>query len=229
MEKPLTMQELPLADRPYEKMEMVGAEALSEAELLAIILCSGYQGTSSLSLAQQLLVRYPSLADLADVDLEEFTHFRGIGRIKALRLKAAFEIGRRVQFPHPQEAHPRINSSQAAIAFMEASLSQKPREEFHVLLLDVKGRLIRCVQMALGGLNTANIFPRDIFREAVRANAAGMILCHNHPSGDPSPSEQDLLSTKNLQALGNQMGIKVLDHIIIARRGSVSLKALELM
>lgn len=222
----LTMQALPPHDRPYEKLEEQGAAALSEAELLAILLGSGTSSQSALELAQGLVVRHPQLSELADLSLEEWQRTPGIGRSKALRLAASFEIARRLPYAQSREQHPKVNSSETAIRLLEPLLVSAKKEEFHVLLLDIRGRLIKRCQISTGGICNAAFQPRDLFREAIRADASGIILCHNHPSGEASPSPADIAATRRLQKMGEELGIRVLDHIIVARKRSLSLKSL---
>lgn len=221
--KTLTMQELPLRDRPYEKLDMLGPRALTEAELLAIIICTGYKGTTSLDISHKILSEYPQLKDLAKLSMEELLEFTGIGRAKALRILAAIELGRRAEHQQKSQVNPFILSSTDAIDLMENDLKYLEQEEVHALLLDNKGKLIRSVKISAGGLNQAVLKPRDVFRHAVRANAAALILCHNHPSGDPTPSPADIEATKRIKDVGEQMGIQVLDHIVIGHNHSVSI------
>ncbi len=222
----LIMQDLPLADRPYEKLASRGEASLTEAELLSIIICSGRKGQTALSLAQQMLSVHHNLAQLSTLSLEELQAFAGIGLTKAVRIKAAVELGFRANYPLPQEAYPAISSSQTAIGFLEKDMLRLEREEMHMLMLNNQGRLIRKEFLAAGGLNAASVFPRDIFRQAIKANAAGIILCHNHPSGSSQPSPEDISMSHKLSEMGKELGVKLLDHIIVARGGSVSLKAL---
>lgn len=229
MSEKLAMNDLPLADRPYEKLSMQGSASLTEAELLAIIICSGYQDISALDLARKIISSHAKLSELRKLSIEELRSFKGIGFSKAVRIKAAFELGRRAEYQQKNELNPQILSSEDAIKLMEQDLLNLDQEEFHALFLDVKGRLIRQVQVSRGGLNSTAIYPREIFRQALKANAAAMIICHNHPSGDSQPSRQDILASKRLMEMGEQIGVKVLDHIIIARNGSSSLKNLDLI
>lgn len=223
-EKTLKMYELPTSDRPYEKMELVGPKRMSETELLSIILCSGKKGRTALDLARHMVVKIPEMRDMADLSLEELQLFPGVGRVKAIRLKAAFELGMRSSTRTPLENKPLIRSAADAIGVMEHRLRDLPREEFHVLLLDVRCRLIRTIKISGGSLAATSVYPRDIFREALKANASAVILCHNHPSGDSQPSGADIDSSNRIAEMGVQMGVQVLDHIIIGADGSTSLK-----
>lgn len=219
-----TMKSLPEQDRPYEKMEMRGARSLSDSELLSILLVSGTSGSTALETGQEMLGDGRSLADLAEMSPEELQTFRGIGRVKSVRLLAAFELAYRLSDKRRNEIKPQIRSSGDAIRMMEGELASLAREEFHLLCLDVRGRLIRKIKVAGGGLSSILLHPRDVFREAVRANAASVILCHNHPSGDANPSPEDLKATECLKEAGRLLGIQVADHIVVGRRGSLSLR-----
>lgn len=226
-ERKLNMQDMPLADRPYEKLESCGSSSLTEAELLSVILCSGTRHISALDIARHLLGSGGSLKELSELSLEELQEFDGIGRVKALRLRALFELSRRLCYgidSGKKAARPLIREASDAIDIMAPQLGDLPREEFHILMLDVRGRLIRTARISGGGLANAAVYPRDIFREAVKANAASLILCHNHPSGDPSPSRDDLETSEELIRLGKLMGVKILDHIIVSQRNSLSLR-----
>ena len=166
---------------------------------------------------------------LVQAEVEELRQISGIGRVKALQLKACVELGNRMINALQNEYRQPIRTPSDAILFLEPRLRLQPREEFHVLLLDTRNRLIRSVHVGGGGLDAAVIYPRDIFREAVKANAAAIMLAHNHPSGDASPSRSDIDSTARFVEIGTMMGIPVLDHLIIASGGSISLKQRGLM
>lgn len=218
------MKDLPLEDRPYEKLELQGRAHLSSAELLSVILINGSGGQTALDLARSLLADDRSLRALSEMSLEELQGFYGIGRSKAIRLHAAFEIATRLYSSYGMEVHPSIGRPEDVIQLMESELIPLPREELHVLMLDVRGRMIRRLKVSGGGSTHTSVFPKDLFREAIRANANAIILCHNHPSGDSSPSEYDIRSSKELQEMGDKLGITLLDHIIIAGKGSISLR-----
>ncbi len=225
----LRMQDLPFDDRPYEKMAIHGSKQLTDAELLAIVIGSGYKGMSALDLSRRMLKDHETLAMISELSPEELQKYSGIGHVKALRILAALEVGRRAQYTQTKVLNPSVLSSTDAIKLMEEEMHSLKHEEFHLLLLNVRGKLIRKVKLSSGGLNNAVIYPRDIFREAIKANAAAVILCHNHPSGDSTPSAADIESTKRIEKIGENMGIQVLDHVIIARNGSVSLRNLGLI
>jgi len=165
-----------------------------------------------------------SLAFLRECSLEELMAFPGIGQVKAVQLHAAVELGSRLSRSLRIRHRLQIQSPDDAIALLEPDMVQLPREELRLVLLDVRNRVIRISRISEGGLSAAIIAPRDLFREAVRANAAAMILAHNHPSGESSPSNDDLATTRKLIEMGEMMGIKVVDHLILAKSGSISMK-----
>lgn len=226
-DKFLTMQELPLIDRPYEKLEMFGSRALSEADLLAILIGTGFQGSTALDIAQKMLSSYKQLQELSNLSLQELSAFRGIGKAKALRIQAAFELGRRSFHQQKQTVNPIIKTTQDVFRLLGEEMGHLDQEELHVLLLDCKCKLIRQIPLSVGGLNQSFVHPRDVFRDAIRSNAAGLILVHNHPSGDPTPSSADIQSTRQLKEMGDQLGIRLLDHVVIAGEEAVSIMAIE--
>ncbi len=224
MSKKLKMKELQELERPYEKLEQYGPRELSDAELIAIQIQSGLAGRTALEIAHQLLNDLSGLTGLYEASLEEMCATKGIGRVRAIRLKAAFELGNRHLSSRREEIRPVLQKPADIIQLMEPELRYLSREEFHVILLDVRHRMIRKIKISRGGLTAAVVFPRDIFREAVKANAAAIALVHNHPSGDAEPSAADLESTRRLMKVGEMMGIPVLDHLIIGSNESVSMK-----
>lgn len=222
---PLVMKALAADDRPYEKFETKGPKALSDTELVAILLRSGMAGRNSLDLARVLLAS-GGLRGLQDATLEELRHVPGIGRVKSIVLKTAVELGRRMAQRRPPSPFEPITSPTDAAGHLVPLLSELDREEFHVLLLDARHRLIRIAQVSAGGLAAAVVFPRDVFRIALKANAAAIMLAHNHPSGDETPSKADIEATRVFTNIGRMMGINVLDHLIIANQRWVSMKKL---
>ena len=223
MQPHLTMKHLPPDDRPVEKILHQGPSQLSDAELLAVIIRSGSREETALSLCQRLLSGQDGMAHLADQSLEELMQLQGIGPVKATQIKAALEIGLRISRSRGQRGQT-IKTPDDALILLDAEMRNLPREEMRLVLLDTRSRLIKMCCVSQGGLSAAVIYPRDLFREAVKANAASMILAHNHPSGDATPSQDDIETTQRIIDVGNMMGIRVVDHLILARGGSVSLK-----
>jgi DNA repair protein RadC len=223
----LTMRRLPAADRPYEKMTALGPQALSDAELLAVIIRSGSRRESALALCQRLLAMDEAgrgLSHILESSLEELMALPGIGRVKAAQMKAALEIGSRVATGSRHASRHQIRTPEDAINLLEREMRILPREELRIVLLDVRNRVIRVCRISEGGLSSSVIYPRDLFREAVKANAAALILAHNHPSGDASPSREDMETTRRLIEAGEMMGIKIVDHVILAADGCISFK-----
>lgn len=211
-------KDLPVALQPREKFDRLGAENLSEADLLALLLRTGTTGTNVVELAEELLVQYGSLSALSRSSLAELQAIRGIGREKAKILKSAMEIGRRLVHENVGE-NPRVASPEEAAAVLRERARGLDREVFWVLLLDIKTRLMRPPsEVSRGILNSSLVHPREVFKPAIQHSAASVILAHNHPSGDPSPSAEDIRITKKLVEAGRMIEIKVLDHIIIGRR-----------
>lgn len=217
------MRRLPVEERPRERMLREGVEALSPVELVAILLTTGRRGESALDLAEKLLEGIGGLRYLSKVSLEEMSQFPGIGLAKAARLKAALELGKRVG---TLEAHSRsaLNSPAAVAEFLIPQMRYLEEEHFRALFLDTRHHLLHNRLISVGTLNASLVHPRELFREAVKRCAAAMILAHNHPSGDPFPSQEDLRLTKRLSEAGRVLGIEVLDHIIIGDNSFVSFR-----
>jgi len=224
-----SMHELPLSSRPYERLEECGEKSLSDAELLAILIKNGSAGCSSLELAQKVLMmdsRGEGLSFLRDLSIEELRACKGVGRVKAITLKAAMEIGRRSMRIDPFWKNMQIGGPKDAITIFENEMTHLKKEEVHTLLLDTRHRVIRHVTISSGGLASAGIYPRELLREAIKANAAAFVLAHNHPSGDPKPSPDDIATTKALQKAADLIGIELVDHIVVGHGSCVSLKEL---
>lgn len=218
------LRALPPRERPRERLARLGAAALSDAELLAILLRTGdgRSGASALDLARHLLSHAASRAGRGDralgflsaVSLEELGQVRGIGPAKAAQVKAGVELGRRVMCEEAR-ARPVIRKpSDAALLFMP-QLRDLEQEHLYAVLVDAKGRVLAADLVSVGGLSGVTAHPREVFRAAVRKNAHAMVLVHNHPSGDPTPSPADVAVTKRLVDAGRLLGIEVLDHVVI--------------
>ncbi len=211
--------DLPKALQPREKFDRLGPENLSESDLLALLLRTGTAGLNVVELAEQIIMQYGSLSALSQASAAELKKdFPGIGKEKAKMLKAALEMGRRLVQENVGE-RPRIASPEEAAAVLRERARSLDREVFWVLLLDTKNRLMAppC-EVSKGTLSSSLVHPREIFKPAIQHSAANVILAHNHPSGDPSPSANDIRITKKLIEAGKTMEIKVLDHLIIGRK-----------
>jgi DNA repair protein RadC len=212
------------ADRPRERLRDQGAQVLHNAELLAILLRTGVAGLNSVQLAQELLMKFHGLAGLHDANYAELVASRGIGDAKAAQIKAAIELGRRLAAWKPEQ-RPSIQSPEHAAELLMYEMSALDQEHLKVLLLDTRNQLLRVVEVYHGSLNTSLIRISEVFRDAVRDNAAAIIVVHNHPSGDPSPSPEDIAVTRAIVEAGKLLDIEVLDHLIIGHGRFVSLKA----
>lgn len=217
------MRELPQELRPRERLERQGTQALSVAELLAIILGSGTRGNSVLDLSREILVRFGSLERLLEASVVELMQIKGIGKAKAIQLKAVFGIALKCKYAEaPDKAQ--IASPAHAYALASPDLAQEKQEALLVLLRDVRGCLIHQEIVAKGTLSEILVHPREVFFPAVRYKAHSLILAHNHPSGDPTPSEADLTLTRHLILAGRTMGIALDDHLIVCAHRFVSLR-----
>ena len=228
------IREMPEGERPRERLKLRGAAALGDAELIAILLRTGMKGTSVVQLAQEILVKFRTLPELAAAPVEEIARVKGVGETKAIQLKAAFELARRLSESSRGKQHI-VSSPEDAAAAVREDMRILDREEFRVLLLNTKNGLIKKSEVSRGSLNASIVEPREVFKDAIAVSAASMILVHNHPSGDPTPSSEDIAVTKRLVKAGDLLNIAVLDHIILGHRTTkrsqdfVSLKELGLM
>lgn len=209
----LKIREMPQDDRPREKLMARGASSLTNAELIAIMLRTGLPGANAVEVAAQLLQRYQSLTDLSRCTVEEIADIPGIGPAKAVQLVAAFGLGQRLA----QEtfAKEKIDTPKLVYRLLAAEMGGLHKESLRVLLLDTRYHLLRIQEVSLGSVNESIAHPRDVFRPAVIASAYAVIVVHNHPSGDPSPSQSDHSLTRRLAEAAELLQIKLLDHIII--------------
>ncbi len=217
------IRDLPADLRPRERMVYAGPGALSTAELLAIILRVGGRGESVIRMAERLLVQFGGIAGLAQAGFDELCQQHGVGEAKAAQIKAALELGKRLLVALPQDRlQVRSPADVANLLMMEMGLLEQ--EHLRTVLLDTKNNVIRVTTVYAGSLNTAVVRVGEVFREAIRANCASIIVVHNHPSGDPTPSPEDIRVTEMLVEAGALLDVAVLDHLIIGRNRYVSLK-----
>lgn len=212
-------------DRPREKLEQRGPAALTDAELLAILIGSGTQRITALDLAKTLLSEYENIAELAKCNFQELRQFKGIGKVKAIKLVASFEMLRRMQAHRPAKKTKIKTPEDVAEKFIPV-LRDLKKEIFRVVLLDSANQIIRDVTISEGTLNASLVHPREVFKAAIDERAASVILLHNHPSGNPEPSAEDISITEQLRQAGKIMGIPVRDHIIVAGAQFTSLAQL---
>jgi DNA repair protein RadC len=227
------IREIPEHDRPRERLERLGAENLTDAELLAVLLRTGRKGVSAVELGDSLLKRFGNLEEIGRRTVSEIASVSGLGPAKATLLKAAFGLHERVQRQTMQ--HQPLDNPAQIYKLMGERVRFLTVEVLYGLALDSKLRLVRCYEVTSGLLNQTLVHAREVFREAIAASAAHLVLVHNHPSGDPKPSPDDLRSTKELVQAGKIVGIPLLDHVIIGRSsemnpsGFVSLKQMGII
>lgn len=220
-----TVLQLPETERPRERLLRHGPESMATAELIAIILGSGMKGRSVLELAQEVVLRFGSAQQLAEATVSELCKIKGLGQAKALQLKAAFSLGIRVSKQAVTSKY-RIEHPVHAYHLVKDELEREKRELFVVILQDAKGFVIGHHIVAIGTLSSTLVHPREVFLPAIRHSAASIILAHNHPSGDPTPSQHDYDITKILIDAGKLISIPVHDHLVIGERGYSSLRQL---
>ncbi|GKU75722.1 DNA repair protein RadC [Paenibacillus sp. L3-i20] len=217
------MRDVPHEERPRERMMRYGAESLSHAELLAILLRTGTQRQSAVHLAGAILKQCGNLRNLMDMSMDELTAIRGIGPAKALQLRAGIELGRRITKSKLGDLVTVRRPKDAADYVME-DLRYLKKEHFVCLFLNTKNHIIARETLSMGTLNASLVHPREVFRAAIKCSSASIICAHNHPSGDPTPSPEDISLTKRLAEAGQLVGIEVLDHLVIGDGRFVSLK-----
>jgi len=210
-------------ERPRERLSALGPQALSNAELLGILLRVGVQGQNAVEMGQQLLSDFHGLSGLHRAPFEELINQHGIGEAKAAQIKAAIELGRRLTVESPEE-RPTINSPADVAALVQYEMSALEQEHLRVLLLDTRNHVLDIVEVYQGSVNTSQIRVGEVFKAAIRRNATAVIVVHNHPSGDPTPSPDDLAVTRALVQAGKLLDLEVLDHIIIGQGRSTSMK-----
>ncbi len=224
-----TIKELPMTERPREKLYSYGPGALSNEELLAIIIRTGNKNDTAIDLARKILSSDGrGLVHLRDTSLQSLMEVKGVGQCKAAQILAAIEIGKRISYHHALNKVKINDPSTIANLYMD-EMRYLQKEHFKIILLDTKNQIIVTEEISVGTLNASIVHPRDVFRAAIKRNANSMILIHNHPSGDPTPSNEDINITNRLIDGGNLIGIKVLDHIIIGDNRYISFKEKNLI
>ncbi|MGQ9585409.1 MAG: RadC family protein [Anaerolineae bacterium] len=218
-----TIKEWPTTERPRERLQRYGAEALSTAELLAIILRVGQRGETAVAMARRLLDTYGGLRGLAQASFLELCQEKGLSTAKVAQLKACLELGRRLLIAAPEE-RPQVCSPEEVASLVLADMGLLEREEMWVLLLDTRYRLREIVKLYAGSLNASTVRVAELFRDAVRTHSAAIVVTHNHPSGDPTPSPEDVRATQMIVQAGKLLDIEVLDHLVVGQGRYVSLK-----
>jgi len=219
----LTLRDIPEEDRPRERMLRYGVRALSDAELLAVLLRTGTRHESAVTLAQRVLKEAGGLRNIPDMNVAEMTAIKGVGKAKALQIQAGIELGRRLSQLLPEE-RPVIRSPRDAASLVMEDLRYLQKEHFVVLFLNTKNHVIAKETLSMGSLNASLVHPREVFRSAIKRGSASIICIHNHPSGDPTPSREDIALTRRLAKAGELIGIELLDHLVIGDNRYVSLK-----
>ena len=211
------IKDLPNRERPRERLAELGPDALSDVELIAILLRTGLQGKSAVDVGAELVRQFGTLSALSPATLEELQTIKGIGRDKAIALQSAFTLARRMA-AEIREAAPVLDTPESVANFLREECRPYKVEHFYAIFVNTRRRLIRKVHLTNGTLDAAIVHPRDVFRHAVAANASAVILVHNHPSGDPTPSKADITVTRDLVRAGQLLKIEVLDHVILGQR-----------
>ena len=216
----LLIRELPESERPRERLAAHGPDSLKPSDLIAILLRTGTKGVSAMQVASELVGKYATLDNLSRATVPDLCRVKGIGRDKAVTLVAAFTLARRMAQESRQEL-PLLDTPEAVAILMREDARSRNVETFQVLLLNTRRRLIgEPVKISDGTLDTILVHPREVFKPAISANAAAIVLSHNHPSGDPTPSEADIKVTRDLIRAGQLLKIEVLDHVILGRKTS---------
>lgn len=213
----LRIKDQPVSERPRERLAAKGPGALTDAELIAILLRTGLRGTNAVEIGAQLLRKFGSLQALARASVDDLRQVKGIGRDKAVTLLAAFTLARKMAEELQRES-PVLDNPEAIVTLLKGQNLIKDVETLQVLLLNTRRRLIRVEEVIDGTIDQLLVHPREVFKRAIAANAAAVVLVHNHPSGDPTPSEADIKVTRDLIRAGQLLKIEVLDHIILGRR-----------
>ena len=225
----MKIKDLPEMEKPYEKFENYGAQRLSDAELLAIIIKSGTKDTTSVELAQEILLldsEKRGLNFLKEVSIDDLRKIKGLGRVKAIQLKATIELAKRISKPY-KILRKTITSPDDVAEVLMSDMKDSSQEMMKVIVLNVKNEIVRVSTISLGTANSTLIEARDVFKEAIRYNSTRIIVAHNHPSGDPTPSKSDIVFSARLRDAGKLIGIEVLDHVIIGNDKFCSLKRMN--
>ena len=223
MSQVLRIKDQPASERPRERLAALGADALSNAELIAILLRTGLKGMNAVEVGRQLLARFGSLHSLALASVDDLRQVKGIGRDKAVTLVAAFALAHKMA-KELQEESPLLDNPENVVRLLRAKNLVREVETLQVLLLNTRRRLIRVEEITDGTVDTLLVHAREVFRSAISANASAIVLAHNHPSGDPTPSEADIKVTRDLIRAGQLLKIDVLDHIILGRKSETRQK-----
>jgi DNA repair protein RadC len=222
--KNFTVRDLPCEERPRERLQRLGAENLNAQELLAVILGRGISHESVLVTGQRLLDRFKTTRGIAEASIEQLREVRGIGLAKACQIKAAFELANRWSLDPNFTHNPAISSPEDIYNELKGKARGKKKELFWAVLLDTRNKIIKSVEISAGSLDASIVHPRELFKEAISASASSIIIAHNHPSGNPQASQEDINLTKRLKESGDIIGIEIVDHIILGEERFLSMK-----
>lgn len=217
------MNRVPVRDRPREKLARLGPAALADRELLAVVFAAGTRRLNALAMSASVLDASGGLHGLLQSSWDELRSLPGVGPARAAQVLAAVELGRRTLLREPEERSP-LRTPRDVAAYLLPGFGARPVEQFGIVLLDTKHRLLKTVVLTVGTIDRSVVHPREVFREAAAARAAAIVLFHNHPSGDPSPSTEDVALTRRMRAAGTLMGIDVVDHLILTPTRYCSLR-----
>lgn len=217
------IRDLPASERPRERLQSYGPGSLSTSELLAIILRTGTRSESAINLGSRLLAHFGGLAGIARATFTDLHDVHGLGLAKAAQIKAALELGKRLMVASPEE-RPQVKSPADVANLLMLEMGFLQQEHLRVVLLDTKNRVLGMPTIYIGSLNTSVLRVAELFREAIKANSAALIVVHNHPSGDPTPSPEDVRITQQIVEAGKLLDVEVLDHLVIGQQRYVSLK-----
>ncbi len=217
------IKELPASEQPRERLRDYGPSALSDAELVAILLRVGVQGLNVVQLAQKMLLEHGGWVGLQRLSFEELCHIHGMGEAKAAQVKAALEIGRRLLLAQPEQRA--VITSPADVAnLLLLEMAHLEQEHLKVVCLNTKNHVLKHITVYIGSINSSAVRIGEVFKEALKQNAAAIIIAHNHPSGDPTPSSEDIAVTREIVDAGKLLGVDVLDHLVIGQGRWVSLR-----
>jgi len=222
------VRELPPEERPRERLAKLGPDALKDAELIAVIIRSGTREVGAVALAEKVIRKFSDLRGVARASIEELRGVKGLGEVKAIEIKAALELGKRLAV-HTADLRPKISCAEDVARLLMIAFKDCEVEVFKALLMNTKNEVMKTVDVSRGSLDASVALPREVFRQAVRDGAAAIIVCHNHPSGDPEPSRADVALTRRLHESGELIGIPLLDHVVFGDGRYVSLKERNLM
>lgn len=223
-----TMKTMPVELRPYERLDSCGAVSLSDSELIAIVLRNGTRGITALDLGYRIMERYRTLKEIRGASVEELTSIDGVGKTKAIMLLAALELGSRItKSTGPDKLH--VSNYEQIKEFLLSGMISLKKEEFAALLFDKKWNFIRKCTIAIGTVDSCLVHPREVFAAAIKHSASAIIIVHNHPSGDVTPSKNDISTTKRLVEAGQIVGIDVVDHMIVGDTDVLSMYTEGLM